>query len=193
MKYCLVSVPLEAVDSDEPLDALKGIIGDNGTVLNFAVPDFKIGTLDALVQQADDLGKLDTNCEGLVAKVADSLKSLLDDSDKVEEQKLVNDKPTDNYLRTFNWNKVRYRADKPIAELIDTLQKELVTVDSDVKGKLNQYNQVKTNLATLQRKQTGNLTTKSLTPIVDPSLLIQDSEYLETHLIVVPANLKKDF
>lgn len=91
MKYCLVSVPLEAVDSDEPLDALKGIIGDNGTVLNFAVPDFKIGTLDALVQQADDLGKLDTNCEGLVAKVADSLKSLLDDSDKVEEQKLVND------------------------------------------------------------------------------------------------------
>lgn len=31
--------------------------------------------------------------------------------------------PTDNYLRTFNWNKVRYRADKPIAELIDILQK----------------------------------------------------------------------
>lgn len=39
----------------------------------------------------------------------------------------------------------------------------------------------------------GNLTTKSLTPIVDPSILVQDSEYLETHLIVVPANLKKDF
>ncbi|KAK7970218.1 V-ATPase subunit C [Apiospora sp. TS-2023a] len=194
MKYCLVSVPIDAVDSsDEPIDALKGIIGDNGTTLPFAVPDFKIGTLDALVQQADDLGKLEANCEGLVAKVADSLKSLLDDQDKVDEQKLVNDKPTDNYLRTFNWNKVRYRADKPIAELIDTLQKELVTVDNDVKGKLNQYNQVKTNFATLQRKQTGNLTTKSLTPIVNPSLLIQDSEYLETHLIVVPSNLKKDF
>lgn len=39
----------------------------------------------------------------------------------------------------------------------------------------------------------GNLSTKSLTPIVDPSLLIQDSEYIETHLIVVPANSKKDF
>lgn len=39
----------------------------------------------------------------------------------------------------------------------------------------------------------GNLTTKSLTPIVDPGLLIQDSEYIETHLIVVPANAKKDF
>lgn len=39
----------------------------------------------------------------------------------------------------------------------------------------------------------GNLSTKSLTPVVDPSLLIQDSEYLETHLVVVPNNSKKDF
>lgn len=39
----------------------------------------------------------------------------------------------------------------------------------------------------------GNLTTKSLTPIVDPAILVTDSEYLETHLIVVPVNHRKDF
>jgi V-type H+-transporting ATPase subunit C len=39
----------------------------------------------------------------------------------------------------------------------------------------------------------GNLSTKSLTPVVDPSLLIHNSEYLETHLVVVPNNYKKDF
>lgn len=39
----------------------------------------------------------------------------------------------------------------------------------------------------------GNLSTKSLTPVVNPSILVQDSEYLETHLIVVPKNSKKDF
>lgn len=39
----------------------------------------------------------------------------------------------------------------------------------------------------------GNLATKSLAPIVDPSLLVTDSEYLETHLIAVPKNFKKDF
>jgi len=39
----------------------------------------------------------------------------------------------------------------------------------------------------------GNLATKSLTPIVNPSLLVQDSEYLETHLIAVPTNARKDF
>lgn len=31
--------------------------------------------------------------------------------------------PADQYLRTFTWDKAKYRADKPLAELIDTLQK----------------------------------------------------------------------
>lgn len=34
------------------------------------------------------------------------------------------------------------------------MPKELITIDNDVKTKFNQYNTVKTNLATLQRKQT---------------------------------------
>jgi V-type H+-transporting ATPase subunit C len=29
----------------------------------------------------------------------------------------------DQYLRSFQWNKIKYRADKPIADLIDSLQK----------------------------------------------------------------------
>ena len=39
----------------------------------------------------------------------------------------------------------------------------------------------------------GNLSNRSLTAIVNPSLLIQDSEYLETHLIAVPNQIVKDF
>jgi len=109
------------------------------------------------------------------------------------QQKTVCDKPADHYLRTFTWNKVKYRADRPLAELIDSLQKELVSIDNDVKSKFTQYNQVKSNLTALQRKQMGNLSTKSLTPVVDPSLLIQNSEYLETHLVVIPTNVKKEF
>ncbi|KAI0525783.1 vacuolar ATP synthase-like protein subunit C 1 [Xylaria bambusicola] len=186
-KYVLISLP-------STFDSLKGTIADNGTVVQFPIPNFKIGTLDALVQQADDLAKLDSACQALVAKVGDSLRTLYDgDDQKASEQKIVNDKPTDQYLRSFSWNTVRYRADKPVGELLSGLQKDLVTTDNDVKGKLNQHNQVKTNLTALQRKQTGNLATKSLTPIVDPAVLVQDSEYLETHLIAVPGNLRKDF
>ncbi|KAK4452939.1 hypothetical protein QBC34DRAFT_397434 [Podospora aff. communis PSN243] len=193
-QYILISLPLRIFE-DDPIPSLTATVGrDNGEVLPFAIPSFKIGTLDALVQHADDLTKLNAGCEAVVSKVSESLKAILDgDEDKAAQQKMVNDKPTDHYLRTFQWNKVRYRADRPLGELIENLQKELQNIDNDVKAKFNQYNGVKTNLAALQRKQTGNLATKSLTPIVDPSLLVQDSEYLETHLIAVPTNAKKDF
>ena len=61
-------------------------------MLPFKIPEFKIGTLDALVQQADDLAKLENACEGVVAKMGDSLKSLLEgDEDKIAQQKTVND------------------------------------------------------------------------------------------------------
>lgn len=193
-QYVFVSLPLRIFD-DEPLTALAATIGrDNGEILPFSIPAFKIGTLDSLVQHADDLAKLNAACEAAAAKVSDSLRSVLHGNEKqLADQKTVNDKPIDHYLRNFQWNKVRYRVDRPLGELIDNLQKELHNIENDVKAKFNQYNSIKTTLTALQRKQTGNLSTKSLTPIVDPSLLVQDSEYLETHLIVVPTNARKDF
>ena len=39
----------------------------------------------------------------------------------------------------------------------------------------------------------GNLSNRSLTSIVDPSLIIRNSEYLETHLIAVPKQATKEF
>jgi V-type H+-transporting ATPase subunit C len=196
-RYTLVSLPLSAFETADRSDAtetLRSITGAGHHLTLFPVPEFKIGTLDALVQQADDLAKLDSTCQIVIAKVADSLRSALEgDEDRLSQYKMVNDKPTDQFVSTFAWNKMRYRSEKPLAELINNLQKELATTDNQVKAKFNQYQSVKTNLAALQRKQTGTLATKSLTTIVDPALLVQDSEYLETHLIVVPSNAKKDF
>jgi hypothetical protein len=91
-QYILVSLPLRIFD-DDPLTALAATVGrDNGETLPFPIPSFKIGTLDALVQHADDLAKLNATCEAAVAKVSDSLKAILDgDEDKAAQQKLVND------------------------------------------------------------------------------------------------------
>lgn len=146
-KYAVVSLPTSispSNDNDDAFKALQSTVGDSGTVQPFKIPEFKIGTLDALVQQADDLAKLESACEGVVAKIGDSLRSLLEgDEGKIAQQKTVNDsmrcadrslhlwcvanissiEPADQYLRTFTWNKVKYRSDKPLAELIDSLQK----------------------------------------------------------------------
>lgn len=98
-KYALVSLPLGAFDSDkdDAISALSATVSpDNGSVLPFNVPDFKIGTLDALVQQADDLAKLENTAEAVVAKVADSLRNILNgDEDRLASYKMVNDSQSD--------------------------------------------------------------------------------------------------
>ncbi|WEW55841.1 Vacuolar ATP synthase subunit C [Emydomyces testavorans] len=197
-KYILLSLPSSITPShhrDDALEAInKTIASDNGTVVPFPIPEFKIGTLDALVQQAEELAKAEATCQAVVGKVGDALRSVLEgDEAQIARMKTVNDKPVDQYLRAFSWNKVKYRADKPLSELIDLLQKETASIDNDVRAKFTQYNQVKSSLATLQRKQTGNLATRSLTGVVDPRQLVRHSEYLETHLVAVPSRDTKDF
>lgn len=94
--YILLSLPLRTFDTgnnDEAVQALASTVGsENGTTTAYPIPAFKIGTLDALVQQADELAKLHTGCEGVVHRVADSLKTILEgDEDKIAQNKMVND------------------------------------------------------------------------------------------------------
>ena len=147
VRYILVSLPTSISPSnehDEALTALRAAVTtDYGTVFPFSIPEFKIGTLDALVQQAEELAKLDGACEGVVGKVGDTLRTILEgDEEKISQQKRVNDSesnawiyrlgsraltvsigPTEQYLKTFSWNKVKYRADRSLGEIIDMLQK----------------------------------------------------------------------
>ena len=95
-KYMLVSLPTSissSNDKDEAFDALQSTVAASDvTVHKFKIPEFKIGTLDALVQQADELAKLESSCQGVVAKIGDSLRSLLEgDEEKIAQQKTVND------------------------------------------------------------------------------------------------------
>jgi hypothetical protein len=94
--YFLVSLPTsisQSNDKEEAFQSLRAAVSsDHGSINPFSIPTFKIGTLDALVQQADDLAKLEQGCEQVVHKIADSLKSLFDgDEEKLQAQKVVND------------------------------------------------------------------------------------------------------
>lgn len=95
-KYLLLSLPTSVVPSHHADDALEAISStvsaENGSAAAFPIPEFKIGTLDALVQQADELAKLESQCQGVVAKVGDALRNILDgDEGQIERMKVVND------------------------------------------------------------------------------------------------------
>ena len=94
--YLLISLPTgisSTSDQEEAFGALRaGVSTDNGAVTPFHIPEFKIGTLEALVKHAEELDKLESTCSAVAGKVGDSLKSILDgDEEKVSQQKMVND------------------------------------------------------------------------------------------------------
>jgi V-type H+-transporting ATPase subunit C len=95
-RWLLISLPTSisrSGDKDEALQALRAAVTtDLGTTYPFSIPTFKIGTLDALVQQADDLSKLSAVAEGVVGKIGESLAAILDhDQSKIEQQKTIDD------------------------------------------------------------------------------------------------------
>ena len=95
-QYMLVSLPNSISPSNNSEDALttlrSTVSTDNGTVMPFKVPIFKVGTVDERLQWADDLAKLSRDCENVVAQVGDKLRSILEgDEEKIAQQKTVND------------------------------------------------------------------------------------------------------
>lgn len=54
-----------------------------------------------------------------------------------------------------------------------------------MKTKMSAYNSVKSQLSGLQRKQVGNLSTRSLADVVKKEYFVLDSEYLATILVAV--------
>lgn len=94
-KYILLSLPASITPShhrDDALEAISSTVSEYGTVVPFSIPEFKIGTLDALIQQADELAKFEVVCRSVVGKVGEALRNVLDgDENQISQMKTVND------------------------------------------------------------------------------------------------------
>lgn len=199
--FFLLSLPYSAAPSGgEPHSQLeKWLIEklsvEDGDVATFDIPNFKIGTLDNLVQQSEELSKLDGQVYGAFHKAGEVLETLYDGNESkiIAAKRLSDNKTIRQYIQSFNWNSSKYRLDKSLSELIDIISKEIFELDSDLRASFNRYTTAKSNLSAADRKQTGNLSVRSLHDIVKPQHFVNDSEYLTTILVAVPKTSKKDF
>ncbi|KAF8971576.1 hypothetical protein BDZ97DRAFT_2033436 [Flammula alnicola] len=159
------------------------------------IPSFKTGTLDSLIGLSEDLPKLEGFFTTTVAKTVDTLRNLLNnDPAKLEQHILIDEKSVDSYLLNgWKWKEGRYDVQKSLRDLVDTLNKEMISIDNALKTKLNNYNLVKGSLTQMQRKKTGNLSVRALADVVSKDDFVQDSEYLETLLVAVPKPLTKEW
>ncbi|VVT46772.1 uncharacterized protein SAPINGB_P001379 [Magnusiomyces paraingens] len=199
--FYLVSVPASSAPSGgDPESQLENWYSETlglktGSDINsFAIPSFKIGTLDSLVQQSEDLAKLDAQYQGVVSKIADIISTLYDGNPaSIASAKKIKDQPPQDYVKTFTWNTNKFRTDKSIPDLVDLISKETFALDNDVKTGYSTYTAAKANLSTIDRKQTGNLSIRSLHDVVRREHFVLDSEYLVTVLTAVPKSQSKEF
>ena len=145
MSGSFVSVPKDS--QDKLHKALK-----DAKVYPFSVPQFKVGTLDSLMTLSDELVKTDLLAEQIVMKIADSLKMLSNnDISQWKQMLMVGDKNIDTFLENFSWNTMKYRSDKTLMELAQSIAAELQQIDTVMKSKLQAYSQTKNALLSQQR------------------------------------------
>lgn len=58
------------------------------------------------------------------------------------------------FLRSFVWNKMKYRVDEPIPTIMNGIVEEVHQIDNVIKNKLGAYNHAKISLNSLNRKKT---------------------------------------
>ncbi|XP_057622143.1 V-type proton ATPase subunit C 2 isoform X2 [Chionomys nivalis] len=187
-EFWLISAPGDK-ENLQALERMNNVTSKSNLSHNtkFAIPDFKVGTLDSLVGLSDELGKLDTFAESLIKRMAQSVVEVMEDSKgKVHENLLANGVDLTSFVTHFEWDMAKYPAKQPLMNVVDTLAKQLAQIETDLKSRTAAYSVLKTNLENLEKKSTGNLFTRTLSDIVSKEDFVLDSEYLTTLLVIVP-------
>lgn len=80
------------------------------------------GTLSQLLSLSDMLPKLDSQFTQTVSKTLDTLRSLTDDG-RLSQHARINDRPVDEALMQWKWDRGRWGEGGKVAEVIDALTK----------------------------------------------------------------------
>ncbi|BEI92838.1 uncharacterized protein CcaverHIS019_0504660 [Cutaneotrichosporon cavernicola] len=192
LSYWILAVPQHDGDPASVLEAVRRATGGNTTCGGWAIPELKA---------SNQLPKFDSAFTSVVSKLLDQLRSLVgEDKARLAQHARVNDRPVEEYLlpdaqgpSTWRWDKGRWGEDGKVGDVMASLVSEMHTVETTQKAKAQAYNLAKGALNTLQRKQLGNLSQRSLMDVVKKGDIVENSEFLETLLVAVPKNSVKDW
>ena len=186
-EYLILSLP-QSTNAQQWLE--QSLNSGKQPLFKLNVPDFQSGTLDSLVQESEEISKIDQQLGGSVAKVVDIVNSV---NDSKTNSRIVQSRSVFDYVQNFQWNTSKYRLDKPISQLVKIIANEALALDNDVRASYQAYQTAKSNFLAADRKRNGDLSIKSLHDIVKPEQFVQDSEHLITLPIAVPNSIVSDF
>ncbi|CCK71451.1 H(+)-transporting V1 sector ATPase subunit C KNAG_0H00350 [Huiozyma naganishii CBS 8797] len=188
-----VNPPSSVTDKDTDTWLRESLASGRTYVCSFNIPEFKIGSLDSLIVESEELAKVDHSVDVSIQKIVEVLSGMDEAGSNKYKTIPIKNVPIPEYLENFHWETRKFKLDKSIAQLIDVIGDESSQLDLDVRATLTSYNTAKTNLAAAERRKTGDLSVRSLHDIVKPENFILNSEHLTTLLVAVPKSLKHEF
>ncbi|XP_021823054.1 V-type proton ATPase subunit C [Prunus avium] len=158
----------------------------------FNIPNLRVGTLDSLLSLSDDLLKSNNFVEGVSHKIRRQIEELERVSGVESSALTVDGVPVDSYLTRFVWDEAKYPTMSPLKEVVDSIHGQVAKIEDDLKVRVAEYNNVRSQLNAINRKQSGSLAVRDLSNLVKPEDIIT-SEHLVTLLAVVPKYSQKDW
>ncbi|KAK1294584.1 V-type proton ATPase subunit C [Acorus calamus] len=162
------------------------------SLYRFNTPDLRVGTLDSLLSLSDDLVKSNSFIEGVSHKIRRQIEELERVSGVYGGALTVDGVPVDSFLTRFVWDEARYPTMSPLKEIVDNIHLQVVKIEDDLKVRVAEYNTTRSQLNTINRKQSGSLAVRDLSSLVKPEDIIT-SEHLVTLLAIIPKYSQKDW
>lgn len=158
----------------------------------FNIPNLRVGTLDSLLSLSDDLLKSNTFVEGVSQKIRRQIEELEKVSGVESNVLTVDGVPVDSYLTRFVWDEAKYPTMSPLRDIVDSIHSQVAKIEDDLKIRVAEYNNVRSQLNAINRKQSGSLAVRDISNLVKPDDIIT-SEHLATLLVIVPKYSQKEW
>ncbi|GFP82425.1 v-type proton ATPase subunit c [Phtheirospermum japonicum] len=158
----------------------------------FNIPNLRVGTLDSLLSLSDDLLKANSFIEGVSHKIRRQIEELERVSGVVSSSLTVDGVPVDSYLTRFVWDEAKYPTMSPLREIVDGIHVQIAKIEDDLKVRIAEYSNVRSQLNAINRKQGGSLAVRDLSNLVKPQDIVS-SEHLTTLLAIVSKYSQKDW
>jgi V-type H+-transporting ATPase subunit C len=170
----------------------------------FDVPvTLKVGTLDSVMECSDDLFKIDGQVEAVAFKILGYLAEVAEATNKRDVAELGDasggHKTIEEYLSRWKWNEAQYPTSKPLKQLIQAIQEKVFKSEDTVRTKLSEYNDVRTKLANLSKRNQGTWAVRPIGKAVHDYYRKKnmqgpvESEYLTTVFVAVPKGALKEW
>ncbi|XP_010249179.1 PREDICTED: V-type proton ATPase subunit C-like [Nelumbo nucifera] len=193
-RYWVVSLPVQT-SASSLWGRLQEAISKNSfdtPLYRFNTPDLRVGTLDSLLSLSDDILKSNSFIEGVSQKIRRQIEDLERTSGVESSALTVDGVPVDSYLTRFVWDEAKYPTMSPLREIVDSIHVQVSKIEDDLKVRVAEYNNVRSQLNAINRKQSGSLAVRDLSNLVKPEDIIT-SEHLVTLLAIVPKYSQKDW